>query len=125
MSAEPSDPRGRFTYWRLRFRAWRGTRPFWAGLLAILSGVPSSGGINRICEKVSALADQLVEAIEHLQHAQHEAHEAGSVEDEARVFVETVIPAQNELREVADELETLVADDLWPLPKYSEILFVR
>lgn len=40
MSAEPSDPRGRFTYWRLRFRAWRGTRPFWAGLLAILSGVP-------------------------------------------------------------------------------------
>ena len=97
--------------------------PAVARYLAILSGVPSSGGINRICEKVSALADQLVEAIEHLQHAQHEAHEAGSVEDEARVFVETVIPAQNELREVADELETLVADDLWPLPKYRELLF--
>ena len=62
-------------------------------------------------------------AIERLQHAQHEAHEAGSVEEEARVFVETVIPAQNELREVADELETLVADDLWPLPKYRELLF--
>ncbi|MEV0775883.1 DUF6114 domain-containing protein [Streptomyces sp. NPDC050433] len=40
MSAESSDPRGRFTYWRLRFRAWRGTRPFWAGLLTLLSGVP-------------------------------------------------------------------------------------
>ncbi|WP_405612121.1 DUF6114 domain-containing protein [Streptomyces sp. NBC_01508] len=40
MSAEPSDPRGRFTYWRLRFRAWRGTRPFWAGLFTLLSGVP-------------------------------------------------------------------------------------
>ena len=72
---------------------------------------------------VSALADQLVDQIEHLRHAQHEAHEAGSVEEEARVFVETVIPAQNELREVADELETLVADDLWPLPKYRELLF--
>ena len=51
------------------------------------------------------------------------AGEAGSVEEEARVFVSTVIPAQNELREVADELETLVADDLWPLPKYRELLF--
>jgi len=37
--------------------------------------------------------------------------------------VKKVIPAQNTLREVADELETLVADDLWPLPKYRELLF--
>ena len=29
------------------------------------------------------------------------------------------------VREVADKLEKVVADDLWPLPKYSEILFVR
>ena len=29
------------------------------------------------------------------------------------------------VREVADKLEGVVADDLWPLPKYSEILFVR
>ena len=43
--------------------------------------------------------------------------------DEARVVVEQVIPAQNELRAAADELETLVADDLWPLPKYRELLF--
>ncbi|HEX8648254.1 MAG TPA: glutamine synthetase III [Thermoleophilaceae bacterium] len=29
------------------------------------------------------------------------------------------------VRELADQLEKIVADDLWPLPKYSEILFVR
>ena len=29
------------------------------------------------------------------------------------------------VREVADKLEKVVPDDLWPLPKYSEILFVR
>ena len=51
------------------------------------------------------------------------AHEAGSVHEEARAFCDDVIPAQNALREVADELETLVADDLWPLPKYRELLF--
>jgi glutamine synthetase type III len=26
---------------------------------------------------------------------------------------------------VGDKLEAVVADDLWPLPKYSEILFVK
>ena len=51
------------------------------------------------------------------------AHEAGSVHQEARAFVDHVIPAQNALREVADELETLVSDELWPLPKYRELLF--
>jgi glutamine synthetase len=30
-----------------------------------------------------------------------------------------------DVREVVDKLEKVVADDLWPLPKYSEILFVR
>ena len=35
------------------------------------------------------------------------------------------IAAMAEVREVVDRLEKVVADDLWPLPKYSEILFVR
>jgi glutamine synthetase len=83
----------------------------------------ASRGINEICEKVAGLADGLVDAIHTLEHAQHEAHEAGSVVAEARSFVDHVIPAQGALREVADELETLVSDELWPLPKYRELLF--
>ncbi|AXG80347.1 DUF6114 domain-containing protein [Streptomyces paludis] len=39
MSAESTGSRG-FSYWRLRFRAWRGTRPFWAGLFTLLGGLP-------------------------------------------------------------------------------------
>ena len=76
-----------------------------------------------MAEHVAGLADQLVDAIHALEHAQHAAHEAGSVQAEARAFVDEVIPAQNALREVADELETLVSDELWPLPKYRELLF--
>jgi glutamine synthetase len=97
--------------------------PAVARYLGQLAGAPSSRGINAVCEKVSALADSLVEAIDELRHVQHEAHAAASVQDEARAFVTTVIPAQEGLRGVADELETLVADDLWPLPKYRELLF--
>ena len=38
---------------------------------------------------------------------------------------DTIIPAMIELRTVADKLEDIVADDLWPLPTYQEMLFVR
>jgi glutamine synthetase len=43
----------------------------------------------------------------------------------ALYFRDTVIPAMTAVREIADKLERLVADDLWPLPKYSEILFIK
>jgi glutamine synthetase len=36
-----------------------------------------------------------------------------------------VIPAMDGVRTVADRLERIVADDLWPLPKYAEMLFIK
>ena len=93
-------------------RTWAGSRPW---------GV--SKGIAAVTESVAGLADELVEVIDALEHVQHAAHDAGSVEEEAAAFCREVIPAQNALREVADKLEALVADDLWPLPKYRELLF--
>ncbi|MCA1656249.1 MAG: glutamine synthetase type III, partial [Actinobacteria bacterium] len=45
--------------------------------------------------------------------------------DLALYMRDTVIPAMTEVRTIADRLEKLVADDLWPLPKYSEILFIK
>ena len=97
--------------------------PATAKYLGQLGAASSSRGINSVCEKISGLADKLVDAIDALEHAQHKAHQAGSVQAEARVFCDDVIPAQGALREVADELETLVDDELWPLPKYRELLF--
>ncbi len=38
---------------------------------------------------------------------------------------DVTIPAMDAVREAADALEKVVSDDLWPLPKYSEILFVK
>ncbi|WP_445526248.1 DUF6114 domain-containing protein [Streptomyces cyslabdanicus] len=40
MSAETPAEAGQFTRRRLQFRAWRGTRPFWAGLFVLLGGFP-------------------------------------------------------------------------------------
>ena len=35
------------------------------------------------------------------------------------------LAAMAKVREVADKLERVVADDLWPLPKYEEMLFIK
>jgi len=91
--------------------------------LAQLSAIDSSRAVAKLAGRLAELVDQLGDAIDALEQAKHEAHEATSVEDEARAFVDKVIPAQAILRTVADELETVVADDLWPLPKYRELLF--
>jgi glutamine synthetase len=91
--------------------------------LAQLADARGSNAAAALCARIAGLTDQLAAAIDGLAHAQHVAHEADSVPAEARAFAETVIPVQARLRDVVDELETLVADDLWPLPKYRELLF--
>ena len=54
------------------------------------------------------------------------AHEAkGGVADHARYCRDKIVPAMAEVREVADQLENIVADDLWPLPTYQEMLFIK
>ena len=35
------------------------------------------------------------------------------------------LTAMAKVREAADKLERVVADDLWPLPKYAEMLFIK
>jgi len=46
-------------------------------------------------------------------------------ESAAEHMRDCVVPAMNDLREVVDELEQETADDLWPLPTYRELLFLR
>ena len=97
--------------------------PATAAYLGLLAGASSSRGIATVSQRVSDLADSLVDAIAALERAQHHAHEAGTVQAEAKAFSTSVIPAQAALRDVVDALETLVSDELWPLPKYRELLF--
>ena len=49
----------------------------------------------------------------------------GDVYAHAKAMRDTVIPAMVELRTLGDKLEGIVADDLWPLPSYREMLFIR
>jgi glutamine synthetase len=70
------------------------------------------------------LLDELYEAILALEkaNANHPAEEGLEL---AKYMRDTVIPAMESARAVADKLERIVADDRWPLPKYSEMLFIK
>ena len=62
--------------------------------------------------------------VEQLQSLlEHEGN--GDAVKHAKFFRDKVIPAMNALRESGDALEALVPQDLWPLPTYREMLFVK
>jgi len=69
--------------------------------------------ISNLCERVA----QLDETIERL-HEQEEEKQPAFARDE-------ILPKMEALRVVADRLEQMLPDKLWPLPKYYEILFMR
>jgi len=77
-----------------------------------------------------AILDGLTAAINGLQKSVASLekvmdHEAKTMLSEAKHACEKILPAMLEVRQYADELESLVADDLWPLPTYQEILFIK
>ncbi len=53
------------------------------------------------------------------------AHDEDDALVEAKTNCEKVLPAMLKVREVADALEAVVADDLWTLPTYQEMLFIK
>ncbi|WP_028064799.1 glutamine synthetase III family protein [Solirubrobacter soli] len=84
-------------------------------------------GIEKLVAESAALVDEFVEAIFALEKANldenHPEDDHGL--DGAKYVQGTVFAAMNDVRAVADKLERIVPDDLWPLPKYSEMLFVK
>jgi glutamine synthetase len=74
-------------------------------------------------DKVSDLAGGLLQSVERLEEAL--AHESDNLVEEAWHMCSKVVAAMVTLREYADGLEEVVADDLWPLPTYQEILFIK
>jgi glutamine synthetase len=56
-------------------------------------------------------------------HQQLNKAVAADAKKQGEAYRDLVIPAMSKVREVADEMEGFVEDELWPLPKYREMLF--
>jgi len=83
-------------------------------------------GLEELVQEIEPVVKELHFAQVKLEDANlDENHPEDSPQKEALYMRDTVIVAMDDVREVADRLEKLVADDLWPLPKYSEMLFIK
>ena len=74
-------------------------------------------------EKLSALASDTYDKIEALSAAIAGADAVEGVQEAANYQHDTVIPAMEQLRTVADELEVNTAAKYWPFPAYDKMLF--
>jgi glutamine synthetase len=85
-----------------------------------------AAGLDEITAETEGLVEELWLAIGVLENANLAENQP---DDEAlkwsKYMRDKVIPAMDGVRAVADRLESVVADDLWPLPKYSEMLFIK
>jgi glutamine synthetase len=82
--------------------------------------------LGELASEIEGLIGSLVEATKGLEAANlSENQPQGDAQAAANYTRDTTIPAMDAVRTAADTLEGIVADDLWPLPKYSEILFVK
>jgi glutamine synthetase len=83
-------------------------------------------GLDELVEEVEPLVKEFQFAIVKLEDANLSDNQPDSSAMKWATYMrDTVIPAMDDVRDVADRLEKLVADDLWPLPKYSEMLFIK
>ena len=77
--------------------------------------------IREIAERTSIIE----RGVEELVNARKVANKILDEHDKAIAYHDTVEPKMDEIRYHIDKLELIVADELWPLPKYRELLFIR
>ncbi|MCM2369778.1 glutamine synthetase III family protein [Aporhodopirellula aestuarii] len=75
-------------------------------------------------DAVTVLVKSLQDSIAKLEFAIADG-EASDPMDEAKHHCDAILPAMLEVRKYVDQLEAYIADDLWPLPTYAEMLFIK
>ena len=71
---------------------------------------------TKLVDKFKAQTDGLTAALN---------HNGVSAEKHAKYMRDKVVPAMGKLREVGDDIEVLTPHEIWPLPTYREMLFVK
>ncbi len=82
---------------------------------------PDHDTIDKVTKLIKSLQDSVAE-LEELRVSQASIHSIGK---ECQFCRDALLPKMREIRGYADQLEVLVADDIWPLPTYQEMLFIK
>ena len=86
--------------------------------------VIEAAGIDNLPREARGLIEEFTAAIKELEAANHHPDDTEGI-DLAIYSRDNQITAMEKVRVAGDKLEKVVADDLWPLPKYSEMLFIK
>jgi len=84
-------------------------------------GAQDKGLIEEIAERIDIIKRRVDEMIE----ARKKANKIETERAKAIAYHDKVLPFFDEIRYHVDKLELIVDDELWPLPKYRELLFIR
>lgn len=76
-------------------------------------------------KKISGYVNHLHNDVHNIVEARKVANRIEGLSERAEAYYSTVFPHIESIRSVADKLEMVVDDELWPLPKYRELLFFR
>ena len=79
----------------------------------------------KIIKKIAERTQLIETGVEELVNARKIANKIENEHDKAIAYHDTVAPKMEEIRYQIDKLELTVADELWTLPKYRELLFIR
>lgn len=78
---------------------------------------------DEMAVKLSKMVESLMDKIDALDMVSSKASGTSVTLQSAKYYRDYVVPAMQELRVVADELELMVGSDYWPFPTYADILF--
>ncbi len=78
-----------------------------------------------LIRNIAAHSSFITENVEKLIEARKVANQIESEREKAIAYHDTVAPKLEEIRYHVDKLELIIDDELWPLPKYRELLFIR
>ncbi|WP_314311940.1 glutamine synthetase III [Hoylesella saccharolytica] len=79
----------------------------------------------KIIEEIAERTQFIETEVEELVNARKIANRIENERDKAIAYHDTIAPKLETIRYQVDKLELLVADELWTLPKYRELLFIR
>ena len=77
--------------------------------------------IVEISERVSLALSNVSKMTE----ARKVANKIDDIRDKSIAYCDNVKPYFNKIRRSVDQLELLVDNEMWPLPKYREMLYIR
>ena len=80
---------------------------------------------SAIIEKLADLIDKIEVNVQKMVEARKVANRITSEREKAIAYHDTVLPYFDVIRYNADKLEMIVDDEMWTLPKYRELLFIR